>query len=75
MRCPECDSPNIEAWQEEHGTGVVAPDGCEERIVSGGVGCKACGWSGEEGELVTDEEFCEDPVCMGCDLPARPEAP
>lgn len=54
--CPECLGWNLENWQLEYGTGVVAPDGVEERIIDGGVGCRDCGWSGDEDELAQEPD-------------------
>jgi hypothetical protein len=42
MECPLCGSCNVEIIEGDYATGVVAPDGGEERWWSIGMRCKDC---------------------------------
>lgn len=44
-RCPECGSDDLDGWDREWETGVVADDGSGARETTGGLVlvCRACG--------------------------------
>jgi hypothetical protein len=66
--CPECKSPELSSGPVEYGTGVVAPDGVEQRTTDLVVWCRRCKWAGDESDLEPSSEPTEEQIEAAHDL-------